>query len=111
LTPSGQVAGVVNTDSSGRYDFKDLSPSNYQLRVNSPGFNTALAQNVPAGGGRQVNRDLTLQVGSVSETVSVNAATVKSMPMNGRNYAGFSAGTGIGGAYGDGIGALQPAMA
>ncbi len=70
---TGEVAATATADDQGRYVFGDVPQGSYRLEAVSPGFNTAVLQNLSLGGGQQQRQDLTLQVGSVAQTVTVNA--------------------------------------
>jgi hypothetical protein len=98
------ISAKTATDSSGEYDFLDVKVGRYTLTVEQTGFaksSTDVAVDVEA---RQ-RVDINLQVGVVSDTVTVNGAAavldtdssehsqvvptaaVAELPLNGRNYA------------------------
>jgi hypothetical protein len=99
LTASGQSAGSTITDNEGQYSFGNLPPANYQMRVESPGFSAVVVRGLSLGGGREATQDVTLRIGSVSQTVEVEAAA----PSAG--VESFSAGGVLGGVIGGGRGA------
>jgi len=90
----------VTTDSQGRYRSPVLAAGNYSVNVYSPGFKRAVANNIGVSGGLGSNFDLTLSVGSVSETVTINredatigsnfnARQISQLPLNGRSVQGL----------------------
>lgn len=72
---SGQSAGSTTTDDQGRYSFGDVSADTYALRVESTGFQSALVQRLSVGGGRETSQNVTLMVGSNTQTITVTAST------------------------------------
>ncbi len=68
------AAQIATTDRQGRYSFSDIQPGNSALFVNAPGFQRFNLTNVYLGVGRNNQIDATLNLGSASETVEVNAA-------------------------------------
>ena len=77
-TPSTKATRTVTSDTSGHYRADNLIPGNYQFEATAPGFQKQqLAVNVAASLQNQAN--ITLAVGSVSETVTVEAA--QAMPL------------------------------
>ena len=91
------------TTSTGDYTFPDVQPGTYSLQATHPDFKTDTAQ-VELQVQQSLRQDLTLQVGQVTQSVTVeaNAAllqsdnptlgtvvptqTVSQMPLNSRNY-------------------------
>ena len=71
--PSTAITRTVTSDTDGHYRADNLIPGNYQFEATAPGFQKQqLAVNVAASLQNQAN--ITLTVGSVSETVTVEAA-------------------------------------
>ncbi len=62
------------TDASGYYRFANLPPGTYTLTAGAPNFRTIKQENIPLSAGRLPTMDVTLQVGSTSETVEVSGA-------------------------------------
>jgi len=62
----------VGTDSTGRFEFVALPPGDYQWEAQLPGF-AILTGEVTVSGG-DVQQDLSLQVGSIEETITVRGA-------------------------------------
>ena len=108
------VAQTVS-DSSGRYIFSGLAAqSNYRVETESPGFQKSVTTNVNIGPGEN-SLNASLNVGSVSQTVTVSAAastletdsasfgSAGKMGVARRSHlgAGSAGGGTIGGALGD----------
>ena len=75
MNAAGENAGTVVTDGRGRYSFSDLPAGNYQLRANSPGFQTSQVNGLALGGGREFTQNVQLNVGAVSTAITVTANT------------------------------------
>jgi len=114
LSPSGQTAGSVVTDSAGYYQFGDLPAGNYQLQANARGFQATNVQGLSLGGGRAATEDMRLQVGTESQTVTVSASTngietdsvsaSRSRSLGSSAELGGSLGGVLGNGRGDGVG-------
>ncbi|MBI4442391.1 MAG: TonB-dependent receptor [Acidobacteria bacterium] len=92
------------TGNDGMYRFPALPVGNYQVRAEHPGFQTRVQSGLRLTVGQEAVLNFTLEVGSVTETVSVtaeapmvntvsgtlgslvNEQTVSDLPLNGRNY-------------------------
>jgi hypothetical protein len=61
----------VFTDGRGRFELVGLAPGSYALEAGLPGFDTF--QQELALSGQTVDRDITLQIGSLQETISVSS--------------------------------------
>jgi hypothetical protein len=75
ITVSNKDTGTVlvtNTSGTGAYRFSLLKPGNYQLTVSAVGFKNSTA-NVVVSIGQIVTQNITLSLGSQSQTVEVNA--------------------------------------
>lgn len=75
------------TDSNGIFRTPQLLAGNYTVSAFAPGFQTLRVSNVVVGSGQNNNLRLSLNVGGVSETVTVSAEQVQNLPINGRNYS------------------------
>ena len=64
---------TTTTGSNGRYQSSSLAPGYYSVTINSPGFKTHRVENVSIGSGWPASASATLEVGNVSETVTVSA--------------------------------------
>jgi hypothetical protein len=94
-----------NTDADGNYDFFNVKAGKYTVAVEAAGFSKTSASGVPVTVGARQRVDLTLQVGSVSQSVEVTGAAtlletdnsehgqvinteqIVELPLNGRNYS------------------------
>lgn len=68
------VAVSGRTSSGGLYSFLSLVPGAYQLKVEQQGFKTAIQQNITIAVDAEQRVNMLLQLGVVSQTVSVSAA-------------------------------------
>src|SRR6266481_5070198 len=98
------VTKTLVTNEPGEYNAPTLNPGTYKVRVEAKGFKTVERQNVILEVGREVRVDVSLQPGSVAETMTItesiplvettnavlggtlNNADINDMPLNGRNY-------------------------
>ena len=96
---------VVSTNSRGEYVASPLKVGRYSVVVEKPGFKKAMAGPIAVDIQERPAVDVVLQVGSVSETMSVTTEgpqletqsselgqvvdthTINTLPLNGRNYA------------------------
>ena len=65
---------TTTSNSDGNYSTASLSPGTYSVAVNSPGFKQHLAQSVVVGVNVPAFVNASLEVGNVSETVTVTAS-------------------------------------
>ncbi len=103
LTQSGTTAATASTDNQGRYQFDDLPAGNYRLQVAQNGFQTTVIQGLSLGGGRAATQNVTLSVGSSSQSIMVtaNAQSVQTLNTevstdNATIGSGSELGTGVG---------------
>lgn len=93
------------TDSSGNYEFDSIQPGEYALSVSATGFQSAKTDAFRVNVGARQRVDLSLNLGSASDTVTVSGAanqletetsdrgqTIQGaeaviLPLNGRSYA------------------------
>jgi hypothetical protein len=114
LSESGAEIGSTTADGQGNYSFGDLPAAVYRLKVQSQGFQTAMVYGLSLGGGRERTQDVTLNIGSVAQTVTVEASAVSVntesssvlSSSGGRSGSGASLGSGrgVGGTRGVGSG-------
>jgi hypothetical protein len=104
---ANKATGAVRrttTNNEGLYAFPSLLPGQYDLKVEQQGFKTALRDNITLEVQQAIRLDVTMEVGSVGETVTVTVtgtmlnaenATVGTvienkrivdLPLNGRNF-------------------------
>ena len=76
LSETGEDIGSTNSDGQGNYSFGDLPAGNYRLRVQSPGFKTSMLYGLNLGGGHERTQDISMEVGSNVQTVTVEASAV-----------------------------------
>jgi hypothetical protein len=99
------VTHTATTDTSGHYEVRYLVPGEYTVEAKAQGFRTERQSGIVIQIGQQAPIDFSLQVGSVVETVDVNAAAplaqtenatlgevvgterIVNLPLNGRNFA------------------------
>ena len=95
---------VVTTTAAGTYSIAELPIGTYVVTVESEGFKTAVVQNVVLNVGAQRQVDATLEIGAVTEAVTVTSSAVvvetiggevaglitgeqvRELPLNGRNF-------------------------
>jgi hypothetical protein len=77
-TAINQDSGVTRSttaDTDGRYRFIALPPGRYSLKVEAPGFKTDSATDLVLTLGTHVDRNVTLTVGAVQDSVTVQGET------------------------------------
>jgi hypothetical protein len=98
-----QEIRTVQTNAEGVYQFVEIEPANYQIRVNASGFSELLLKDVKVEPNRNVQLDASLTLGTASAEVTVSAGQelvdresptlgttvdqrrVVGLPLNGRN--------------------------
>jgi hypothetical protein len=101
------VSRNTRTDDQGRYSFVNLEPGSFELRAEATGFKTAVRSEVVLTVGGAASVDITMNVGSVTETVVVEAGgqlieptkvevsrviesrQIEALPNIGRNFVDF----------------------
>src|SRR5229473_1695160 len=68
---------VVSTSSAGNYSTPSLILGSYRVQVEKAGFKTFVRTGVPVSGGATYRMDSSLDVGSATESVEVQASTVE----------------------------------
>src|SRR5205085_395294 len=71
---------TTSTDSSGSFSRSGLASAAYNVRADVRGFKSTVMQGARPG----QNLQISLQVGTVSETVNVSAEQTNELPINGR---------------------------
>ena len=108
VSATNQDTGLVTrakTDAQGNFVFATLPAGPYTVRVEAPGFRTAVAADNQINVARTARVDVALQVGSLAESVEVKAESplvqsttsdigqaiekqqVQSLPLNGRIFS------------------------
>jgi hypothetical protein len=95
---------TATSDAEGRYALPSLPSGAYELRAELPGFRTLVRQGITLSVGDNVSVDLALEVGGVTEALTVTGETpavntragdlsylvdaraIEQLPLNGRNY-------------------------
>jgi hypothetical protein len=73
---------AVKTDDAGRFNFPQLKPGTYAVKVVAEGFESQQNENVIAGLGQKQTVDFTLSVAHSNETVEVNSQAPLINPEN-----------------------------
>jgi hypothetical protein len=109
VTATAPGTGVTITrqaSSDGSFNLVPLAPGQYTLTVRANGFQTYVERDITVGATTTAAVNVNLNVGSVTQSVTVNAAPMAIQPedriRNGANFA-FGSGGGIGSGYGGGV--------
>ena len=108
LNPERSFSRTQVTNSDGGYLFTGIPPGAYQVEVELKGFKKALLTNVKALVDTPTDLDVTLEVGSVNETVNITSGSeaplnttdatlgntfesrrISELPLNARNVVGL----------------------
>jgi len=81
IIPKARVELIINqkviasttADGAGRYEFRDVSASRYQVQASAPSFELTVSKQFYVGENANANIDLLLAVGVVSQAVTVTA--------------------------------------
>src|SRR5438105_10147995 len=76
INKATSIQREADTDESGHYTITDMPPGNYDLKVTASGFKPLTQTNLTVAANTVMNGDAKLQVGAVSEQVTVEAATL-----------------------------------
>jgi hypothetical protein len=130
ITNSGTgLTRTVTTDKLGEYTAPSLPTGNYVVTAEMTGFKIAALSGIELGVDQRVRIDVTLELGTMTETVTIQAATpllqtssselgttvkdeqIQTLPLNGRNFVSLTRTVpgvlrGIPGANIDGAGSL-----
>ncbi len=104
LNEATGISRTVQTDAEGRYSALSLSLGSYRVTATHEGFQTIARTGIVLTVGREAVVDISLAVGSVSQTVEVTGEvplveattaslgslvddrTIRNLPLNGRSY-------------------------
>ena len=107
LNTSTNVSNQTASNKTGDYTFPTLPPGRYRLTISAPGFRDNVTQNLVLYVGDRIGHNVSLQVGSANQTVTVTAASqqintqdatvgtvvgrqvISNMPLNGRSFQGL----------------------
>src|SRR5208337_1157363 len=81
----------AKTDDAGRFNFPQLKPGSYTVRVEAQGFEPKQADNVVSGLGQKQTVNLTLRVAQSKQTVEVSAEAAIINPDNANTSTTLSA--------------------
>ncbi len=73
LAESGLLAGQTTTNREGIYEFDSLPAGNYRVEIESPGFRKTVLLNLEVTGGGNIAQNVALQLGTIAETITVEA--------------------------------------
>ena len=77
--PQNQSRYEIKSDSTGHYEFVGVPPGNYVLTAEQPGFATVKREGVVLAG-QAFQQNITMQVGSLEETITVSDDGVQRPP-------------------------------
>src|SRR5580700_3312824 len=69
------VDRTVSTESDGSYRIASLPPGVYEIKATKDGFQSEVFKNLEVTLNRTLDFDITMQVGSLNQTVEVDSAT------------------------------------
>ncbi|HSS19760.1 MAG TPA: TonB-dependent receptor [Pyrinomonadaceae bacterium] len=107
--PATNVSKTTISDDGGEYLFVSLPPGDYEVTVEANGFKKTVLSGVKLTVGQRADLDIALEVGVVSEVVTISGATaelvetsktavattidqqrIENLPINERNYLSFA---------------------
>jgi Carboxypeptidase regulatory-like domain len=103
LDNNGREIARTTSDSTGQYGFSGLPDGSYQLEFQNRGFNKLVMNNAQIRGGIGGEQDARLQVGEVSQTVTVTASAPE-VEMTSAEVSGKARNVGSGRGLGSGSG-------
>ncbi|MDQ6651533.1 MAG: TonB-dependent receptor [Acidobacteriota bacterium] len=107
--PATNTSKDATTNGDGYYQIVNLTPGDYEVTVEAPNFKKAVLPAVKLTVGQNADLDVALEVGQVSEVVTISGATtelvetsktavattvdqqrIDNLPINERNYLAFA---------------------
>jgi hypothetical protein len=107
--PGTNTSKTTTTGEDGAYLIVNLTPGDYDVSVEAPNFKKAVLPSVTLTVGQRADLDVALEVGQVSEVVTISGATaeivetsktavattvdlqrIENLPINERNYLAFA---------------------
>src|SRR3989454_2662600 len=107
--PGTNISKATTTNDEGAYLIVNLTPGEYEITVEAPNFKKAVLPAIRLTVGQRADLDVTLEVGQVSEVVTISGATaelvetsktavattidrqrIENLPINERNYLSFA---------------------
>jgi len=79
---------VVSSEETGTYNFLSLPPGHYRIDVEKPGFKKKTLDNVEVAGERTQGINITLEIGEVTESVTVSGDAVPALDTATGNISG-----------------------
>lgn len=73
-TQTGVVFGSTKSSQTGQFLFPNVPPGMYKTETTGEGFQTSVHDQVPVEVGNTTTVDITLQLGSIKQTITVSAA-------------------------------------
>ena len=98
---NNNLVATVNSDSTGDYEVTGLPDGNYRIQVSQAGFRTYAESNVAVNGGEENSKDVSLQIGSASQVVEVDAPAAMPMAAMSRKLTARGVPRGVAGAIMD----------
>jgi hypothetical protein len=82
---------IATTDDSGRFNFPQLKPGAYTVRVEAQGFDPQQNDAVSSGLGQKQTADFTLKIAQSKQTIEVNGETLVLNPENANTSTNLNA--------------------
>ena len=85
LTNQGtSLSRSTTTTDAGEYTFPNLAPGTYRLKIVLQGYKTYAQENIPVGTQQFITLDITLEVGTVAEEVTVTGQSQQGRAIQAR---------------------------
>jgi hypothetical protein len=107
--PSTNISRNATTNDEGFYRIINIPPGDYEITVEAPNFKKAVLPKITVTVGQAAEVDVTLELGQISESVTISGATseiietsktavattidqqrINNLPINERNYLSFA---------------------